>query len=79
MLDPDLISITKIQVNPILLDSSYNLPESLFQSELYVARLSNNSRELIGKRQQGRVLSVVRGNLCSLATTSESDLSGLGR
>ena len=50
MLDPDLIAITKTQINPVLLDSSYNIPESLFQSDLYIARLSNNSRELIEKR-----------------------------
>jgi len=47
VLDPDLISITEMQLNPNLLDSSYNIPESLFKSDLYVARLSNNSREYI--------------------------------
>ena len=48
--DPDLIAIIVTQVNPFLLDSSYNIPEFLFQSDLYAARLSNNSKELIGKR-----------------------------
>ena len=49
VLDPNLIAITEIQINSALLNSSYNIPELLFQSDLYVARLSNNSRELIGK------------------------------
>ena len=66
-------------MNPALLDSIHNTPESLFQSELYVARMSNNSRELIGKRQQGRVLSAVRGELYSIVRSSDSDSSGLGR
>ena len=34
---------------------------------------------MIGKHQQGGVLSVVRGDLCLLATASDSDNSGLGR
>ena len=50
VLDPDLISIIETQLNPDLLNFSYNIPESLFQLDLYIARLSNNSRELIGKR-----------------------------
>ena len=78
-MDPNLIAITETQINPVLLDSSFNIPELLFQSDLYVARLSNNSRELIGKHQQGGVLFVVRGDLCSLATASDSDNSSLGR
>ena len=77
--DPDLIAIKETQVNPALLDSLCNIPESLFQSDLYAARLSNNSRELIGKTQQDRVLSVVRGELCSIERSLDSDSSGLRR
>ena len=47
MLDPDLIALTEMQVNPDLLDASYNILEFLFQVEMYIARLSNNSYELM--------------------------------
>ena len=47
MLDPDFIALTETQVNPDLLDAIYNIPEFLFQAEMYIARLSNNSHELI--------------------------------
>ena len=77
--DPNLIAIIETQLNPALLDSSYNILESLFQSDLYIACLSNNNKELISKRQQSGILSIVRGELCSLAQSSDSYTSGLGR
>ena len=47
----------------MLLDRNYNIPEILFQSNIFIAQISNNTRELIGKRQQSRVLITVRGKL----------------
>ena len=50
ILDIDIISIVETQVNPLLLDSSYNLPETLFQSDSFTANLTNNERELIRRK-----------------------------
>ena len=46
-----MILITETQVNLFLLDSSYNIPDTLFQSNSFIMNLTNNERELIGKRQ----------------------------
>ena len=62
----------------MLLDRSYNIPDTRFQSNMFVAQISNNTRELIGKRQQGRVLMAVRGKLEQYAKVGETDQSGLG-
>ena len=66
-------------MNPNPLDATYNIIEFLFQAEIYIVRLSNNSHELISRRQQGGVLSAVHGDLCALTRASEGDSSGLGR
>ena len=50
MLDPDFIVLTETQVNPNLLDAIYNILEFFFQAEMHIARLSNNSHELISRR-----------------------------
>ena len=68
-----------MQINPDLLDASYNIPLSLFQSDLYIMKMDNNQYGLIGRRQQGRVLLAVRGDLCVIAKSLEGDPTGLGR
>ena len=68
-----------MQVNPDLLNAIYNISEFLFQVEMHIAKLSNNSHELISRRQQGGVLSAVHGDLCALTRASEGDSSGFGR
>ena len=68
-----------MQINPDLLDASYNIPLSLFQSDLYIIKMDNNQNELISRRQQDRVLLVVRGDLCAIAKLLEGDPTGLGR
>ena len=66
-------------MNPDLLDTIYNIPEFLFQVEMHIARLSNNSHELISRKQQRGVLSAVRSDLYTLTRALEGDSSGLGR
>ena len=68
-----------MQVNLILLDRNYNIPNTLFQSDVFMAQMSNNTRELIEKRQQGRVLTAIRGKLRQYAKAGETDQSELGR
>ena len=77
VLDPDLIALTETQINPDLLDASYNIPTSLFQLDLYIVKIDNNRNKLIGKRQQGRVLSAVQGDLCAIAKSMEGNPTGL--
>ena len=40
-------------------------------------KMDNNQYELIGRRQQGRVLSAVRGDLYTIAKLLEGDPTGL--
>ena len=61
------------------MDSSYNISDTLFQSDSFIVNLTNNERELIGKRQQGGILSAVRGDLCKFVKEYDSDPSKLGR
>ena len=68
-----------MQINPDLLDASYNIPLLLFQSNLYIMKMDNNQDELISRRQQGGVLLVVREDLCAIAKSLEGDPIGLGR
>ena len=46
-LDVRLISLTEIQFNPLLLNSSCNMSDTLFQSNAHSVELSNGTRELI--------------------------------
>ena len=66
-------------MNPNLFDTIYNILEFLFQVEIHIARLSNNSHKLISQRQQGGVLSAGRSDLCALTRALEGDSSGLRR
>ena len=59
--------------------SSCRIPEALFQSDAYVAKISNKTRELVDKRQQGGVLSEVRGSLIKNTKSGDADSSSLGR
>ena len=52
-LDVDVFSLTETQVILMLQDRNYNVPDTLFQSDVFAVQISNNTRELIGKRQQG--------------------------
>ena len=73
-----MIALTETQINPDLLDTSYNIPISLFQSDLHIVKMDNNQNELIGKRQQSRVLSAVQGDLCTIAKSMEGNPTKLG-
>ena len=73
------MSPAETQVNPLLLDSSCSILDTIFQGYKFVEQLSNNSTELIGKRHQIGVLSVIRGTLRKHAKSGETDTTGLGR
>ena len=70
VLEINVILVTKTQLNSLLLDHNYNILETLFNDEAPIVCISNNKIELIGRRQQGRALIVVRGNLCKIAIST---------
>ena len=74
-----MIPVTETQLNPLLLDQYYNIPETLFNNQTSIVCMSNNKIELIGRRQQGRTLTAVRGNQYKIATSIQSNSSSLGR
>ena len=74
----DLIAIAETQINPLLLDSTYNIPQHLFVSEAHYCIISNNANELIARYQQGGILTAVRGETCSFIQSTGEDSSKLG-
>jgi len=78
-MEVNIISITEIQINPLLLYQKRDLRDSLFCAEQYTCLLNNNSNELINKRQQGGILTSVRGEYSNLVKGSGFDPSNLGR
>ena len=73
------MSLTETQVNPLLLDSSYNISDKMFQNDQFVEKPSNNFTETISKRKQGDILSVIRGPLCQHEKLEEASTKYLGR
>ena len=74
-LDLDLIFLIETQVNPLLLDKTYDILNNILSSGLSSHVMSNNSRELIRRRQQGGVFISIRGEYSNLVTLSLQDSS----
>ena len=62
-----------------MLSSKDSLRTTLFRHQPTTSPLSNDSIELIGKRQQGRSMLVVRGQVPKHATFVGADPTCLGR
>ena len=75
----DFISLAETQINLSLLPIKDSLHTALFQHQPATSMLSNNSNELIGRRQQGRAMIDVRGEVSKHTTATGSDPTGLGR
>ena len=73
----DLINLAKIKINLVLLSKDKDIRENLFWSKVNHTIFANNSNKLIGMRQQGRVLSSVRGDLVQFSAGSGVDSSNL--
>ena len=67
-----------MQINTVLFDSSVSLLENLFYYDNHFTIMSYNRNELIAPHQQGRVLTIIRGECVKLLTYSGLDESGLG-
>ena len=78
-LDVDIISLTETKLNTILLDRNHNIPDKLFQNDVFVVQKSNSTIQLIGKTQQKGVITAVRGKFGQYAKVGEPDQSGLER
>ena len=71
--------LVEIQTNPLILSSKDSLHISLFYHQPATSTLSNNSNELIGRRQQGGSMLVVRGEVSKHEIAAGTDPTGLGR
>ena len=75
----DVISLIETQINNNLLDSTQNVYENLFRSELQASLFSYNKNEIINKRQQGGILTSIYRDTSKLVAGIGSDPLGLGK
>ena len=78
-LDIDSVAIAKTKINPSLLFNINFVQNNLFRAEYHVDVTTNNSNELLGRRQQGRVMLSIRNDLSKHSSTVGIDSTGLGR
>ena len=78
-LEVDFISLVETQINPLLLSFKESLHTAMFRNQPATSILSNNTNELIGRRQQGGVMLAVKGEVAKYATSTGADPTGLGR
>ena len=57
----DLIALNKTQINNDLMQQSNSVSENLFQGNNHMVIMSYNKHEMIGTRQQGDTLTVIKG------------------
>jgi len=74
----NIVSLNETQINLDLLHQSNTVVNNLFQDKDHFTIISYNKRELIGARQQGRVLTSIKGDYAKLITKAGSNSSGLG-
>ena len=60
------------------MNNSIGVVENFFRYENHFTIMSNNKKELIRPRKQGRVLTVLCREIVKLITSSRTDDSGLG-
>ena len=60
-LETDVVSLAETQIKPSLLTHEDSLHYALFRHQPASSIHNNNSKELIGKRQQGGIMMAIRG------------------
>ena len=79
-LQVDVLSLVETQLNLDLTTKTFSLRNKLFQNRTATVSIaSHNTYELLGKRQQGGVLTGVMGSLTNAVVATGSDSTGLGR
>ena len=68
ILEIDTVSIVEIQINLSLLFNSKVAHDNLFRSENDVDIVSNNSNGIIGRRNQGGALLLVRNDVARFSS-----------
>ena len=63
----------------MLLPKKDSLNTAMFQHYVATSILSNNTNELIGARQQGGVMTIVKGDIAKYAISTGADPTGLNR
>ena len=64
----DFMSLVETQINHHLLDFTCDVNEKKFRGDQHFTMMSNNSKELVAKHQQGRVLVAARGDIIKITT-----------
>ena len=66
VLKVDIIGLVETQINPNMLQSKSILTDNLFRAKANFYIFNSNSNEIIGQRQQGGVLTSIRGEYVNL-------------
>ena len=75
----NLISLVETQINPSTRSCKDSLYVAIFRNEPSTQILINNVNELIGRRQQGGVMTLAKGDFTKCITSTGSDPICLGR
>ena len=69
-LNVDFTPLVKTQINPSLIPNKESSHATVFQNYADTSILSNNTNELIGRRQQGIVMTIVKRDIVKCATST---------
>ena len=75
----DTLYLAEMQINLALTPYTFSLRDKLFQSKEPVLILSHNRNEYLGMRQQSGVFTGIISQALSIAISTRSDSTGLGR
>ena len=78
-LNVNIVSLTETKVNAKILDITFNIPSKFFELDLNILIYSSNEHNLTGKRQQGGIITTLRGKNCKFVTSLGSNPTILGR
>ena len=75
----DFIPLVETQINQSLIPNKDSLHVAIFLNHPAASMLSNNANELVGRRQQGEVITAAKGEIAKHATSTGADPTRLGR
>ena len=74
-----MVCLAETQINSALVPYTFLIRDKLFRNKESVSILTNNKQEYLGARQQGGVFTGITGSASSVAISSGTDSTGLGR
>ena len=75
----DAVCLVEKQINPALAPHTFSIKDKLFSNKESVTMLSHNKQEYLGMRQQCGVFTGIIGQTTSIAMSTGSDPTGIGR